>query len=446
MNKMYVFFTFLSLFLMKNTIAFCTTLSEAMQLAYKNSEQVYMKLAQKDMSSIDRDTAIMNLLPQVEMNFTHMNIHKSRMEIGEQLQHQITGMSSLVPAGGGEEEQNAKKTKYSQSASITATASLSYYKTIPAIIASQKNVSANNYEYNEFLENFGLLFIQKYMDVIYYSNAKEVYSKMSETLEKKVKRMSIMNRYGTAKKDKVVVAEAQYYENEANKISMQSLLEKAKMDYKIMTGIEPENLQVPELTNVALPAKNKNDFIALVLSSNSKLLKTKSNLSSQKALMTAQSLNLLPDIFAIYSYNRSNVPRFMKYSYDYFGLGVSWTINGPDNRLNGARKSYKNYRIADLNKSLTEKEVEQDASYSWDQYFAMVELVKATEKALKASSDSLREIKVSVATGTATFVDEMDIETQYLNANLNYLNAQKSLVLAYYKLISLTGVGHLPIR
>ena len=75
----------------------------------------------------------------------------------------------------------------------------------------------------------------------------------------------------------------------------------------------------------------------------------------------------------------------------------------------------------------------------------MVELVKATQKALKASEDSLKEIKVSVSTGTATFIDEMDIETQYLNANLNYLNAQRALALAYYKLISLTGCGYLPV-
>ena len=139
------------------------------------------------------------------------------------------------------------------------------------------------------------------------------------------------------------------------------------------------------------------------------------------------------------------MPGWMTYGYDYFGIGVSWTINGTDNRLNSARKSYKNYRIASLSKSLTEKEIEQDANYSWDQYYAMLELVKATEKALKASSDSLKEIKVSVATGTATFIDEMDIETQYLNANLNYLNAIRSLTLAYYKLVSMTGVGYLPV-
>ena len=60
-------------------------------------------------------------------------------------------------------------------------------------------------------------------------------------------------------------------------------------------------------------------------------------------------------------------------------------------------------------------------------------------------SDSLKEVKVSVSTGTATFIDEMDVESQYLNANLNYLNAQKALILSYYKMVSMTGVGKLPV-
>ena len=417
-------------------------------MAYKNSEQVYMQMMQKDIVSIDRDTAILNLLPQVKASFTKMKKHKSNFELGEDMQRALAGYQGAIQQTmANNNNNNTNKERSSkpggQMFSVEATASLSYYKTIPAIIANQQNVNASKYEYNEFLENFGLLFIKKYMDVIYYTKAKDVYKQMSETLEKKVKRVKIMNKYGTAKNDKVVIAEAQFYENEANEINIKSSLDKAEMDYKIMTGSVPIDLQVPDLSNAVLPAKNKNDFVALVLSSNSKLLKTQTQASMAKTAMAVQHLNLLPDVFATYSYNKAHTPGWMHYNYDYFGVGVSWTINDTDNRLNNARKSYKQYRITDLNKSLTEKEIEQDANYSWDQYQSMLELVKATQKALKASSDSLKEIKVSVATGTATFIDEMDIETQYLNANLNYLNAQRALILAYYKLISMTGVGYL---
>ena len=429
-----------------------TTLKDAIQLAYKNSEQIYMKLTQKDIANIDFQTAIFNLLPQVEASYTYMKTNHTSFHQGDDLR-QMLGMynfSSLqnkdaVTTSNGNQAHSGNKKIGSQMASVTATASLSYYKTVPLILANKRNVDASVYEYNEFLENFGLLFIQKYMDVIYYSKAKEVYTQMSDTLDKKVKRVNIMNKYGTAKKDKVVIAEAQYYENEANKINMQSSLDKARMDYKIMTGMEPDDLQVPDLTNVALPAKNKDDFVALVLSANSALQKTKLQLLAQKMSMRANQMNVLPDLFATYSYNWANTPGWMRYNYDYFGIGASWTINGRNNGFNSTRKSYKNYRIADLNKSLVEKQTEADAIYSWDQYHAMLELVKATEKALKASSDSLKEVKVSVSTGTATFIDEMDIENQYLNANLNYLNAQRSLILAYYKLVSMTGVGYLPV-
>ena len=83
------FFTFLFFATFDNNNTHATSLKEAVQLAYKNSEQVYMKLAQKDLSAIDRDTAIMNLLPQLEMSWTKMRANHSNLTIGEQLQQQI---------------------------------------------------------------------------------------------------------------------------------------------------------------------------------------------------------------------------------------------------------------------------------------------------------------------------------------------------------------------
>ena len=71
--------------------------------------------------------------------------------------------------------------------------------------------------------------------------------------------------------------------------------------------------------------------------------------------------------------------------------------------------------------------------------------IKATQKALTASTNSLKEIKASMATGTASYVDEMEIQNKYLDANLNHLNAQKNLILSYYKLIAMTGCGYLPV-
>ena len=85
------FFTFLFFATFGNNNTHATSLKEAVQLAYKNSEQIYMKLAQKDLSAIDRDTAIMNLLPQLEISWATMKTNHSNFTIGEQLQQQIIG-------------------------------------------------------------------------------------------------------------------------------------------------------------------------------------------------------------------------------------------------------------------------------------------------------------------------------------------------------------------
>ena len=371
------------------------TLKNAIEKAYNYSEVVGIKREQADFGKINRDTSILAMLPTISANYTYNKVL-------------------------------SKSAKYED----------------PAMMAMS---GGKEYEYTGFLEDFGLLFIQKYMDVIYNEKALEVYKQMGETLEKKVKKVSVMKQYGAVKNDKVVLAEAQFYKNKADEIQTQSTLDKTKMDYKIMTGEEPVNLEIPNLDNAKLPANSKEDFIQIVLAKNSKLRQSEDEMISQKNYAIIQSFDMLPAPYTETAYMHYKLPGMMKYNAWYTGIGVAWTINGPDNRLANFRKEYATYRIADLNYSLTRKQTEQDAGYAWDQYFAMLELVKATKKALKASTDSLKEVKVSVATGTATFIDEMDVENQYLEANLNYLNAQKALILSYYKMFSMTGVGKLPV-
>ena len=444
MKKIFCFFIFLFFSICNSVFVFATTLKDALQLAYKNSDAVGMQYYKKDISKLDFYKSLTNFVPSVDVSYSFMPFAKMDMTASPSMTTMMARMAPMMggglPAGSGDNNYNN-----SHSVQASATLPLSFYKTIPGAIGANKNRTASIYEYDEFLENFGLLFIQKYMDVIFYTKAKKVYEQMSETYDKKLKKVTVMNAYGSAKRDKVVLAEAQLYENKANEITTNSSLDRAKMEYKIITGEEPDDLQIPDMSNFKLPVKTKQEFIDLVLENNSGMKKLKKQYEAQKYAMTTQSLSALPDLFVSYSY------MYMKgndltIKSNYIGVGASWSFNGRGKPIIEARKSYTNYRIAGLNIVLKKKELEQDAGYNWDQYFASVELVKATEKALKASRDSLKEVKISVSTGTATFIDEMDIETQYLNANLNYLKAQKALILSYYKLISMTGVGMLTIK
>ena len=407
------------------------TLKNAIEKAYNYSEVVGIKREQADFGKINRDTSILAMLPSITASYSFNKV------LGVHSKSDDPAM-----AGMGTGFNNLTKTHM---ASVSIKSTLAFWKTLPGMYVAWKGMTAKEYEYTGFLEDFGLLFIQKYMDVIYNEKALEVYKQMGETLEKKVKKVSVMKQYGAVKNDKVVLAEAQFYKNKADEIQTQSTLDKTKMDYKIMTGEEPIGLEIPNLDNAKLPAKNKEDFIQLVLLKNSKLRQSEDEMISQKNYAIIQSFDMLPEPYTETSYMYYNLPGMMRYNAWYTGVGIGWTINGKDNRLANFRKEYATYRITDLNYSLTRKQTEQDAGYAWDQYFAMLELVKATKKALKASTDSLKEVKVSVATGTATFIDEMDVENQYLEANLNYLNAQKALILSYYKMFSMTGVGKLPV-
>ena len=432
------FFTLFAAFLLTKTgNAEAITLKEALEKAYKNSETVEMKEKLRDFGDINRDTAILALFPTVQLDYQAQKIIKkpNMMFMG-------STPGAGVPASGTSSTKKPGMTTFS----VNVKSSLSFYKTWPGVYIASKGKDAKDYEYKGFLEDFGLLFIQKYMDIIYNDSAAKVYEQMSDTFEKKMKKIGVMNKYGAAKSDQVVLAEAQFYRNKADLISTKSALDKTKMEYKIMTGEDPIDLQMPDVMNAQLPAKDKEDFVNLALSKNSKLLQAENEATSQKYYAMVQAFDMLPELYTEYSYVKYKSKGFLNMNYSYMGIGATWAINDKLNRFNTARKEYKNYRIADLNYNLTKKQTEQDAAYAWDQYFSMKDLVVATKKALDASKNSLKEIKVSVATGTASFVDEMDVETRYLNSNLDYLNAQKALILAYYRIVSMTGVGYLPVE
>ena len=425
------FFTLFAAFLLaKTSNVHAITLKEALDKAYKNSETVEMKEKLRDFGDINRDTAILALFPTIQLDYQAQKVLKRPNLV----------FSETPTASGGSKKPGMT------TFSVNVKSSLSFYKTWPGVYIAKKGKDAKDHEYQGFLEDFGLLFIQKYMDIIYNDSAAKVYEQMSDTFEKKMKKIGVMNKYGAAKSDQVVLAEAQFYRNKADVISTKSALDKAKMEYKIMTGDDPIDLQMPDVMNAQLPAKNKEDFVNLALSKNSKLLQAENEATSQKYYAMVQAFDMLPELYTEYSYVKYKSKGFLNMNYSYMGIGATWAINDKLNRFNTARKEYKNYRIADLNYNLTKKQTEQDAAYAWDQYFSMRDLVVATKKALDASKNSLKEIKVSVATGTASFVDEMDVETRYLNSNLDYLNAQKALILAYYRIVSMTGVGYLPVE
>ena len=144
-------FTYLFFIAISNAKIFATTLKEALQSAYKNSETIYIKMAQKDISSIDRDKAIANFLPTVDVNYAWMRVNNSNFKVQENMVPLVQQIQQAVRNQGDALNNYSTSSKKvgSTTLGITANVSLSYYKTVPNLIAMQKNVTANSYEYNE---------------------------------------------------------------------------------------------------------------------------------------------------------------------------------------------------------------------------------------------------------------------------------------------------------
>jgi outer membrane protein TolC len=427
--------TFIIIFSAK--ISAATTLFEAINKAYNHSEYVQIQELNYDIAVIDRDAAFLSLLPEISYTFGYKK-HDT----------DIPSLSTVPPSLSDAPFFAMYAKKSTETNSVFSTrSSLSFHKSIPGLMTAIKAKDAKYGEMNVFMENFGLSFIKNYLDIIYTEKSLNVLKKIENIVLTKLKKLEVLYQQGVIKNDKLTIVKSQLLEIESRIIALTSDLESLKVNYKILTGDKPENLTMPAVP--MLPFTNQEEFISTVILKNSTLYKTTNEKEQAKHYNTFSILNNLPDIYSEFSVSQMKTDgekanggvNSFAVNRMTMGIGVSLTINTMENKFSNARKAYKFYKIANLNHSVTLQKIEEEAKDTWNKYIAMHQLMKSREENVAVAQDSLEQIKVSVKSGTASFVDEMDIEKNYLEAELNLLDTKRNIIMLYYKIISMTGVG-----
>ena len=128
--KVLKFFTFILFFVGSvNSVKYslATTLKEAMELAYRNSENVEMKSLLRDFGAIDRDTAWLNILPSASVSYQAGKMLNTNVQYGDSITSSMTEFvrenNLKFPTTGNDMSKKIGSTQLSAG----ATASLSYY-------------------------------------------------------------------------------------------------------------------------------------------------------------------------------------------------------------------------------------------------------------------------------------------------------------------------------
>jgi hypothetical protein len=429
MKKCLFIFT---LFIINNRILNAKTLPEVLQEAYKISDYIKIQDITTDIAKIDYQSDIASVMP--ELRYTYANRMNNTSFNGDQ---SLT-MNPLLA-------QFSRESLVTDS-TFSVRQNLSIHKMIPGLIYSNNSKKSRMYETEIAITNFGMMAVNLYLNIVYLERSIEVYNKLENIMQDRVKKLEVMAQYGIVKKDKLSLAQAQLMNIKSQKIKILSDLDIAKMEYTTTLQQEPEELIIPDVTNYKLPLDNKEDFVSKALINNYQLLKSNTDTKTSHALFITNTMNTMPDIGIEAGLKNTSIKTPLNnFNIDqqYIAFAVSIGLNTQANTISNARKTYKLYRINQLKHNLDIEKIKQDALATWNNYHSMLELIKAAKQSLEVSENALKEATIAVQSGLATTTDADEARQAVLEANLNLITAQKNAVMLYYKIHSMIGISNL---
>ncbi len=323
---------------------------------------------------------------------------------------------------------------------VTLAQNISIYKIIPGLIYLKNLYDKNEIEYKILLQNFGLATISLYMNIISTEKAIDIYNQKHKLLKKELEAAKIKQKYKIFDSKKIALIEATISEINAKIIELKANLKNDCNEYFLLSNKQCGKFTEPELKTLAY--NSKEEYLEVVKSQNVVLNILKYNLKIANSQVNASIANILPDIYAVFGYKHFSVKASglsAMFNSIYGGVTGSFTLNSPNNNIVNSYKATKNKEVSIIQSRVQESRTISEAEKTWDFYFSLLDLQRASKLKISALQASVDEMKIKMSYGTSNLIEYLRTEDQLLQSELANIEIEKNLVMTYYKILSLSG-------
>ncbi|MFK4785045.1 TolC family protein [Fusobacterium sp. MFO224] len=224
-------------------------------------------------------------------------------------------------------------------------------------------------------------------------------------------------------------------ESEIVKVKNQINIGKKKL--KIETGIN--TLEDIELEKINIPTDlSKNitldEDMKVAKTSSLNALISKNNLKYKKAEEMVAFSDNLPKVNAFIEYGgmeRKHFSDTMSHEEWRGGVEINWELFSFGSGIDEYRVAKENYKIEELNDSLTQDSIEIDLITAYSEVIRLEKLRKATKSSLQASEENFNIDRERYSAGLISTQDFLDSEVQYREAKINYNQAESDYLIAF---------------
>jgi len=310
------------------------------------------------------------------------------------------------------------------------------------LMSSQTLITSKEYSSLDAQQQVFLKVIQSHLNVIGYKQIVQEYQKNLTYLDKTLRAEQEKFDAGLTKMTDLATTKANLESGKAQLAKSIAQLEIEEANYKTLTGIDPIELESPDVTTEVQDSVAS--LYAKATQTNLALKASKTAYDASEIMSKAAFSSFMPDITFQYQYSKSSNSN-NRLSLSPYSKSRSATANINIPIFQGGVE-YAQYRTAKLQASqsrldyiATLANTESISKQAWFQFNASKIAFKAYQEASKASKTALEGMNEAYNEGLVSITDLLTTLKDDVNNNINLINAQASLIVYYYQTRSVTG-------
>ncbi len=278
-----------------------------------------------------------------------------------------------------------------------------------------------------------------YLDVLTTREVLRLTETNHEKLEKEPKAAQSRLDHGKGTRTDLFQTKARLAGAKSDMIRAKADLVAATATFKRVVGIAPGSLQ--PIRKFAYLPHNKAVLMAQAKRHNANLVAARAARDASAAAVALAKSELHPSVSAIASYSYTEGATFDDDERERISGGVRVTvpIYQGGARYSDIRRAQQELQVAEFTLIDLEQSVEESVATAWDNLQAAYANIAAAKTQVEAAEFALAGVRAENEHGKRTVLDVLDAEQELLDAQTDYVDANKVAALAVYSVLTITG-------
>ncbi len=413
------------------------TLNEAIDLSIKNSKQLKISASKIDEAKAALKEIVQKKLPDAKISGSYLQLSTANLDL--KTKNNNGGNQNPPP--------NISQAMYgivNFSMPIYAGSRIKFAIESSKYLEQAAKLDADN-QRDEIIQNT----IEAYINLFKANASVNLVKQNLVEAQQRVKDFTNMEKNGLLARNDLLKAELQSSNTELALLDVENNKQMANMVLDLLLGIQDNTELIPDSTiiNQSLNPKTIDEYIQSASKNRNDVASLDFRKKAAESSVNATKGEYYPAFSLSGGYIALDIPHFLSVTNALnMGIGISYNIGSLWKTKAKLQQAEAKVKQLDLSQSLLDDQVRLQVNKSYHDWVSSQKKIQVFAKATEQANENYKIIKNKYDNSLATTTDLLDADVAQLQAKLNYVFSKADAVVAYHKLLQVSGIGEQNIK